>query len=82
MTHLNPANHVLLAADLTTVDDDRSEDYPGETFGAYFPAAWYNTAHGGRQWYTALGHRSEHYRDPLFLRHLLGGIEWAASPSK
>ncbi|PPK88761.1 type 1 glutamine amidotransferase [Neolewinella xylanilytica] len=82
MTHLNPQNHVLLATDLTTVEDERASEYPGATFGDLFPAAWYNTAHGGRQWYTSLGHRSEHYRDPLFLRHILGGIEWAATKSK
>ncbi|NJB84975.1 type 1 glutamine amidotransferase [Lewinella marina] len=76
---LNPAMHVLLAADLSTVDDPEGKaGYPGETFGNSFPASWYLTNHGGRQWYTALGHRSEHYSDPLFIRHILGGIEWAA----
>ena len=79
MTHLNPENQVLLAVELTSVEDDRQSEYPGDTFGNLFPAAWSNTYDGGRQWYTALGHRSEVYRDPLFREHLLGGIRWAAS---
>ncbi len=79
MTHLNPKNHVLLAVDLTTVEDDQQAEYPGDTFGNLFPTSWYNTTGGGRQWYTSLGHRSAHYSDPLFLQHILGGIRWAAS---
>lgn len=82
LTDLNPDMHVLLAADLNTVDDPEGKaGYPGNTFGNAFPTAWYRTDHGGRQWYTSLGHRSDHYRDPLFLRHLLGGMEWAARTS-
>ncbi len=77
LTHLNPEIHVLLAADLHTVDDPEG-GYPGNTFGDLFPTAWYHEMDGGRQWYTSLGHRIEHYSDPLFLRHLLGGMEWAA----
>ena len=33
---------------------------------------------GGRSWYTAGGHTIQSYSDKAFLRHLLGGIEWAA----
>ena len=74
--HLNPDIHVLLAADLTTVEDAGREEYPGTTFGDYIPLAWYHTYEGGRQWYTALGHKIEHYDDPLFREHLRGGILW------
>ena len=77
MKHLNPAVNVLLAADLTTVEDEKKDEYPGDTFGNSFPLAWYHSFDGGRQWYTALGHKPEHYSDPAFLRHLLGGICWA-----
>ncbi len=75
--HLNPANHVLLAADLTTVEDEKRGEYPDIIFGDQFPLAWYHEFEGGRQWYTALGHRIEHYSDPTFMRHILGGIRWA-----
>jgi hypothetical protein len=33
---------------------------------------------GGRAWYTAGGHTRESYTEDLFLRHLLGGIQYAA----
>ena len=77
LKHLNPGINVLLAADLTTVKDEKKDDYPGETFGDLFPLAWYHHFDGGRLWYTALGHKPEHYSDPEFVRHLLGGISWA-----
>ncbi|MCK5136444.1 MAG: ThuA domain-containing protein [Bacteroidales bacterium] len=34
--HLNPDIHVLLSADMNSVEDDHKEDYPGETFGELF----------------------------------------------
>jgi len=77
MDNLNPDIHVLLAADLTTVDDPDRQVYPGVTFGDYFPLAWYHKYDGGRQFYTALGHQIEHYSDPQFLNHLEGGLLWA-----
>ena len=79
LRQLNPDIHVLLAADLATIADEEGKStYPADTFGDYFPTSWYRTASGGRQWYTSLGHRIEHYSDPLFLQHILGGIRWAA----
>lgn len=74
--HLNPDIHVLLAADLRTVEDELKEEYPGTTFGDYIPLAWCHQFEGGRQWYTALGHTIEYYDDPLFRGHLEGGIRW------
>lgn len=77
LDNLNPDIHVLIAADLTTVEDTEKEKYPGNIFGNYFPLAWCHEFDGGRQFYTALGHESRHYEDKLFLQHLLGGIKWA-----
>jgi uncharacterized protein len=74
---LNPDIHVLLAVDLTTIKDEKKVEYPGATFGNYFPLAWCHEFEGGRQFYTALGHKSEYYKDEKFLKHLLGGIKWA-----
>jgi len=79
LDNLNPDIHVLLAADLTTIDDPDREVYPGNTFGDLFPLAWYHEYDGGRQFYTALGHQIEHYSDPQFLKHLEGGLLWALS---
>jgi len=41
------------------------------------PMAWYHEYDGGRAFYTELGHVEESYTDPLYLRHILGGIEYA-----
>ena len=46
--------------------------------GANHPIAWYHTFDGGRSWYTAMGHTSASYSEPLFLAHLWGGILYAA----
>jgi type 1 glutamine amidotransferase len=51
--------------------------YSGGTMGDH-PIAWCHSYAGGRAWYTAGGHTSESYSEPLFLAHLLGGIEYAA----
>ena len=73
---LNPDIHVLLSADLNTVEDEGKKEYPGETFGKQFPLCWCHHFEGGRQWYTALGHDPWFYDDPLFIRHLRGGLLW------
>jgi type 1 glutamine amidotransferase len=51
--------------------------YPGGTMGDH-PVAWRHAFDGGRAWYTAGGHTRESYYDPLFLSHLVGGIQYAA----
>ncbi|HZU03625.1 MAG TPA: ThuA domain-containing protein, partial [Ktedonobacteraceae bacterium] len=62
--------HVLMTIDETT--------YRGGVMGTDHPIAWYHEFDGGRAWYTALGHTSESYNEPLFLAHLWGGIIYAA----
>ena len=62
--------HVLLKLD--------TDSYQGSTLAGNHPAAWYHAYDGGRAFYTAGGHTKESYAEPLFLRHLLGGITWAA----
>jgi cytochrome c len=53
--------------------------YEGHTMGPDHPIAWQHTFEGGRSWYTGLGHAPSAFTDePLFLQHVLGGIEWAA----
>jgi type 1 glutamine amidotransferase len=61
---------VLLTVDETT--------YHGGVMGANHPIAWQHTFDGGRAWYTAMGHTSESYAEPLFLAHIWGGIVYAA----
>lgn len=66
--------HVLMTLDEKT--------YKGGTMGDFHPIAWYHEYEGGRSWYTALGHTTESYTDPLFLAHLWGGIMYAAGAEK
>jgi cytochrome c len=60
---------VLASLDETT--------YSGGTMGDH-PIAWCHAYAGGRAWYTAGGHTRESYSEPLFLKHLMGGIEYAS----
>jgi len=46
------------------------------TFGTLFPSVWCNEFDGGRQWFTALGHKKEDYNNPLFIHHIVGGLRW------
>jgi cytochrome c len=52
--------------------------YRGGTLGKDHPIAWCRRMGKGRVWYTALGHTEESFSEPLFLKHLLGGIRFAA----
>lgn len=74
--NLNPDINILLSADMTTIEDEKKSEYPSDIFGNYFPLCWSHEFEGGRQWYTALGHDAETYDDPIFRKHLRGGILW------
>lgn len=60
---------------LATVDEST---YEGGEMGDFHPIIWCHQTRDSRSWYTALGHKSEHYNDDDFLQHILGGILWAA----
>lgn len=77
LKNLNPSIHVLLAHDLSTIEDKGKEVYPGEIFGNLFPGAWCHEFEGGRSWYTSYGHNIKHYSDENFRQHVKGGILWA-----
>ena len=62
--------HVLITLDEST--------YSGGSMGADHPIAWCHNFEGGRSWYEGAGHVDSSYSDPVFLEHLLGGIEWTA----
>jgi type 1 glutamine amidotransferase len=67
--YLNPDVTVLIKID--------ESSYTGGENGNNHPMAWYHKFDGGLAFYTELGHTDESYADPLYLKHLLGGIEWA-----
>lgn len=73
---LNPDIHVLLAADMKTIEDKGKTEYPGDTFHESFPLCWCHKFEGGRQWYSAIGHNPDFYADANFRAHLRGGIVW------
>lgn len=68
----NPSDKVSV---LLRVDEST---YSGGSMGIAHPLAWYHEFDGGRAWYTAMGHTVESYAEALFLKHILGGIQWAA----
>ena len=59
---------------LAVLDED---SYSGGAQGVDHPIAWCHEYDGGRAWYTGGGHTRESYSEPFFLKHLLGGIEYA-----
>jgi uncharacterized protein len=66
--------HVLI-----TIDE---KSYTGGENGDNHPMSWYHDYDGGRAFYTELGHTNESYADPLYLKHLLGGIQYAIGDHK
>ncbi|WP_194410505.1 ThuA domain-containing protein [Microbacterium cremeum] len=64
--------HVLITLDESTYN-------PGfGAMGADHPIAWCHNFEGGRSWYEGAGHTDASWSDPLFLEHILAGIEWTA----
>jgi uncharacterized protein len=75
--HLAKDIHPLLTVDPTTLKDSKKNAGALNALGKSMPLAWCHTFDGGREFYTALGHKKEHYADPLLTKHILGGILWA-----
>ncbi|MFS4418109.1 ThuA domain-containing protein [Maribacter sp. 2307ULW6-5] len=67
--NINPDVNVIM-----TVDEDT---YEGGANGAFHPISWYHEYDGGRAFYTGGGHTDASFSEPLFLKHLLGGIQYA-----
>jgi type 1 glutamine amidotransferase len=56
---------------LATVDETT---YAGGRMGKDHPLVWCRQVGRGRMWYTAMGHTESSFAEPLFRKHLLGGI--------
>jgi type 1 glutamine amidotransferase len=67
---LQPGLTVLLDLDETSYKTAAENPAPAPR-----PIAWSRAFAGGRSFYTALGHTSESWSEPLFLAHVWGGIE-------
>src|SRR5258705_9518304 len=66
---IDPSIHVLVDID--------EKSYDGGTNGDHHPMSWYHDFDGGRAFYTNMGHTDATFSEPLFLRHLLGGLRYA-----
>ncbi len=66
--NINPDVHVIMTLDETS--------YEGGQNGDFHPIAWYHDYDGGRAFYTGGGHTDQSYSEDLFLKHLLGGIQY------
>ncbi|MGO4919059.1 ThuA domain-containing protein [Maribacter spongiicola] len=67
--NINPDINVLMTLDEST--------YEGGANGDFHPIAWYHDFDGGRAFYTGGGHADASFTEDLFLKHLLGGIQYA-----
>ncbi len=76
---LVPGLHVILEMDTTSVASPPREKWGMKFEGNRFPLAWCQTVGKGRSFYTALGHDIAAYADPLFRKHIEGGILWTLS---
>jgi type 1 glutamine amidotransferase len=59
---------------LLTLDEKK---YQSGVNGDDHPMAWYHDYDGGRAFYTKLGHTNETFADELYLKHILGGLQYA-----
>jgi type 1 glutamine amidotransferase len=69
-----PDIHILARLDTSS--------YQGHSMGDDHPIAWCHEFGGGRAFYTGMGHTKESYADPVFQKHLIGAIRWAAGNDK
>ncbi len=78
--------HTFMVQDVATLKtDDKSAELVKTnmgTFSDYYPAAWHNFFDGGLAWITTLGHNKKDYSEPIYMRHILQGIEFVASNCK
>jgi len=69
-------NYKDISADIHVVLNLDESSYEGGTNGEHHPIAWYHEFEGGRVFYTGGGHTKESFSEPLFVAHLLGGINY------
>ncbi len=67
--NINSDVNVLMTLDEST--------YEGGANGDFHPIAWYHDFDGGRAFYTGGGHTDESFLEEDFLKHILGGIQYA-----
>lgn len=66
---INPNVNIILTLD--------ESSYEGGENGDFHPIAWYHDYDGGRAFYTGGGHTNESFEETDFIKHILGGIQYA-----
>lgn len=61
---------------LLSLDRHPADGLPEQNQPADLPLAWAKSHGRGRVFYTALGHRDDVWRNPLYQQHVLGGLRW------
>jgi type 1 glutamine amidotransferase len=67
--NVNPDLRVLAKLDETS--------YEGGEMQNNHPIIWCQEFEGGRTFYTGFGHTDETFQEPLFQKHIIGGIRYA-----
>ncbi|MBU2491087.1 MAG: TonB family protein [Bacteroidetes bacterium] len=67
-----------LDENITVLANIDESTYSGGTMGDKHPFSWCHNFDGGRVWITLGGHTEENYSEINFLKHILGGIKYAA----
>ncbi|MDB2384960.1 ThuA domain-containing protein [Polaribacter sp.] len=53
--------------------------YEGKKMDGVHPISWIQEYKGGRIFYTGMGHTKEIYSNPLFVKHIVEGVNWASN---
>ncbi|WP_353719790.1 ThuA domain-containing protein [Dyadobacter sp. 676] len=63
---------------LLTVDESTYPAFWPKAMRGDHPVSWARSVGQGRMFYTAMGHTASTYSDPAAMKHIMGGIAWAA----
>ncbi|MGC1204212.1 MAG: ThuA domain-containing protein, partial [Flavobacteriaceae bacterium] len=70
-------NYKKINSDVNVVLTLDESSYKGGQNGDFHPIAWYHEYDGGRAFYTGGGHTDDSYSESDFVKHILGGIQYA-----
>lgn len=76
-SNLSPSIHPILVTDRTRLTGLDKVPADPNTFPNPLPLCWYQQVEGGREFYLALGHRIDEYKDPILVDLIKSGILWA-----
>ena len=75
-------NFKQISQDINVLYSLDESSYQGGENGKSHPISWKHEVGKGRAFYTALGHTIESYSEPLFLNHILRGIQYSVKDIK